>query len=199
MKQKRTSYVLTTNENLPRSQFSKKVLEYVGFDVKFIKCIPHNDRVLSNKISMIHIYEIVANGNEDWVYIFEDDINILEDIKLDEIIEYEKISKMFFYLGVCCYNTHDIINPCKINDKNVTVVSGYVRGLHAIAVSKNGAIELLKFMKEYESEKYMDIILENFSQLYPANVVRYDLMSYIYSHRGLFFQDRDKFPSLINL
>jgi len=65
MTQKRTSYVLTTNENLPRSQFSKKVLEYVGFDVKFIKCIPHNDRVLSNKISMIHIYEIVANGNED--------------------------------------------------------------------------------------------------------------------------------------
>lgn len=38
---------------------------------------------------------------------------------------------------------------------------------------------------------------ENFSIQYPANVVRYDLESYISGHRGVFFQDRKRFPSTI--
>ena len=38
-------------------------------------------------------------------------------------------------------------------------------------------------------------ILEKFTEIYPANVIRYDLESYIKGHRGLFFQDRNRFPS----
>jgi len=197
MRNKRTSYVLTCDENTERSQFSKRVLEYVGFDVNFIKCIPDDNKVLSNKKSMLQIYEMVASGNEDWVYIFEDDINILEDIKIDEIIKYETISSIFFYLGVCCYNRLSSNKKHKIENKDVTIVSGNVRGLHAIALSKQGANELLKFSQYYENIEYMDMILENFSKKYPANVVRYDLESYINGHRGIFFQDRLRFPSTI--
>jgi hypothetical protein len=43
----RTAYLLTTNENSPRAQFSKKVLETIGFTVVFYNAIPHLDKVLS--------------------------------------------------------------------------------------------------------------------------------------------------------
>jgi len=44
----------------------------------------------------------------------------------------------------------------------------------------------------------MDVILEQVSRVCPANVCRYDLESYIPGHRGIFFQDRKKFPSTIS-
>lgn len=43
----------------------------------------------------------------------------------------------------------------------------------------------------------MDVILEAFAAIYPANIVRYDLESYISGHRGVIFQDRNRFPSSI--
>ena len=58
------------------------------------------------------------------------------------------------------------------------------------------ASELLDFSKQ-SNEPYMDVILSNFSLKYPANIVRYDLESYIPGHRGIIFQDRNKFPSSI--
>jgi hypothetical protein len=148
---------------------------------------------------MMSIYEIVAKGSDEWVYIFEDDVNVLQEIRLHEIIEYEKISRMFFYLGTCIpypENSREL-NHKKINNQDVTVVSGNVRGLHSIGLSKEGAKELLLFCKDFENWEYMDMVLENFSEKYPANVIRYDLESYIYGHRGIFFQDRDRFPSSI--
>lgn len=193
----RKAYILTCDETTERSQFSKSVLEHVGFDVIFYKCTKNENKVLSNKISMQQIYEIIANGQDEWCYVFEDDINILEDIKLEEIIEYEKISKTFFYLGTCGFeNEEQLYQPTKINGHNVAIVKGNVRGLHAIALSKEGAKELLTFSQN-SPEVYMDIILEEFSQIHNPNLVRYDLESYIQGHRGIFFQDRDKFPTTI--
>ncbi len=43
----------------------------------------------------------------------------------------------------------------------------------------------------------MDVILEKYCNKYPANVVRYDLESYINGHKGILFQDRKMFQSLI--
>jgi hypothetical protein len=44
----------------------------------------------------------------------------------------------------------------------------------------------------------MDCILEDFASVYPANIVRYDLISPLHpGHRGILFQDRQKFPSTI--
>ena len=195
----RKAYLLTGDINSERCQFSKNILQKVGFQVILFHFIPHENKIISNKNSMIAIYELIANGNDEWVYVFEDDINILEDIKIDEIIQYESISKHFFYLGLCvCHDNNKIyLNKNKINNNDVIIVKGKIRGLHAIGLSKNGAKELIEFTKNYNKYIYMDMVLEEFSILYPANVVRFDLESYIHGHRGVFFQDRQKFPSSI--
>jgi hypothetical protein len=194
----RTAYLLTTNENSPRAQFSKKVLENIGFSVKVCIAIPNNDKVLSNKISMMNIYYNIFNTNEDWAYVFEDDINVVEPIFLDEIIQYENISHPFFYLG-CCINDGETLKSTglAINNHPVTNICGRVRGLHGIGISKEGAKELFQFA--YNSkERYMDCILEKYAAIHPANIVRFDLISpQEKGHRGVLFQDRHQFPSTI--
>jgi len=195
----RTAYLLTTNENSLRAQFSKKVLEKIGFTVKFFVAIPHIDKVLSNKISMMNIYRIIFNMNEEWGYVFEDDINVVEPILLDEIIQYEKISDRFFYLGCCIMNEGETISSTtfKINNHPVIKISRGVRGLHGIGINRAGANELFNFAYT-NHERYMDCILEQFAGIYPANIVRYDLISpQENGHRGVLFQDRLKFPSTI--
>jgi hypothetical protein len=195
--QSRKAYILTCNEYSDRSQFSKTILENIGFEVIFFQCIKNENKVLSNKISMQAIYEIIANGQDEWVYVFEDDINVLHHITLDELQEYENISTLFFYLGTCGFaNPDDLYHQSNINGNKVAIVSGSVRGLHAIALSRKGAKELLQFSQK-TPEIYMDVILEEFSQIHHPVLVRYDLESYIEGHRGIFFQDRDKFPTTI--
>jgi len=190
----RTAYLLTVSSFSERAQFSKRILEGVGFQVIMVRPILHPDKVLSNKISMQMIYQQIALRGE-YAYVFEDDINLLEDIRLDEIIEYEAISPMFFYLGVCEAKHKAEKTGITIRGHDVYQKRGVCRGLHAIGISPQGASELLKFST---SERYMDCILEQFSLLYPANVCRYDLESYIAGHRGIFFQDRRRFPSTIS-
>jgi hypothetical protein len=179
----RTAYLLTTNKFSSRAQFSKRILENIGFTVQFFIAIPNNDKVLSNKISMMNIYNI----------------NVVEPILLDEIIQYEKISNPFFYLGCCMMNDGERLKSTglAINSHPVTSIRGGVRGLHGIGISKEGAKELLVFA--YNSrERYMDCVLEKFSEIHPANIVRYDLMSpQEKGHRGVLFQDRRQFPSSI--
>lgn len=200
-KETRNAYLLTCDENSDRAKFSNNILEKIGFNVNIIKCIKNENKVLSNKNSMIYIYELIANGNDDWGYVFEDDINILENIDIKEIIEYEKISDIFFYLGLCVIDSNNdkysYLNKKKINNHDVTIIKGNIRGLHSIALSKYGAKELLSFLKNYEDFEYMDMILEKFSEKYPANVVRFDLEYKNTGHRGIFFQDREQFQTTI--
>jgi hypothetical protein len=81
--------------------------------------------------------------------------------------------------------------------------SGYVRGAHAIGFSKKGAEAILNFSKEFSDDLepehggVMDVILEKFTYTHPANVCRYDLESYIPGHRGVVYQDRNRFPSIL--
>jgi hypothetical protein len=193
----RKCFILTCNETSERTLFAKNILENIGFQVNLFLAIPNDDKVLSNKQSMLSIYDIIAKGNDEWVYVFEDDINILEHITLDEIIKYEKISSCFFYLGLCDYGPGKYVqHETKISNYPVTIVKGFIRGLHAIGLSKTGAGELFNFAQSLP-ERYMDVCLEWFSTMHPANVVRYDLESYIGGHRGIFFQDRNRFPSSI--
>lgn len=149
---------------------------------------------------MMYIYETIAESSDPYAYVFEDDINVLEPISLADIVKYEKISPMSFYLGCCIpdyqNNSNLKIHDIKIDNKEVTTLSGAVRGLHAIGLSNDGAKLLCNFAK-ISNERYMDMILEDFTRVYPANVIRYDLESYIKGHRGVFFQDRDRFPSTI--
>ena len=205
MIEKRIAYLLTGDETSERTLFSKEVLENIGFDVHMILFLAHPNKVISNKISMQLIYQRIAEMSSDddddadhyFAYVFEDDINVLEPITLEEIVKYENVSERFFYLGVCQYDNIKVIpTVIKINQSPVYQVSGGIRGLHAIGLSKKGAKELLAFSQTSDWE-YMDMILEDFSRLYPANVVRYDLCSYIPGHRGIVFQDRERFPSTI--
>ena len=198
MSDTRIAYLLTTNKDSQRTLFSQQILTQIGFNVALVQHIPHPNPVISNKISMCHIYELIHNGVDEYAYVFEDDINILENISLSEIIKYEPISKMFFYLGICEDRGKNTIEDTmySIHSHKVLSISGNVRGLHAIGLSKNGAKELVEFAKQSNFE-YMDMILEEFSKKYPANIVRYDLQSYIYGHRGIVFQDRLRFPSTI--
>ena len=192
----RNAYLLTANPKSLRCLYSIDVLTNIAFNVIIINCIPNDNKVLSNKISMQYIYDLIKSSDQEYSYVFEDDINILEAIKLEEIIEYEKISEMFFYLGICENGLNVTFTGHKINGHCVYSKSGSVRGLHAIGLSKKGATELLELSKN-DNEIYMDMILEKFSLKYPANCIRYDLESYIYGHKGIIFQDRNRFPSEI--
>jgi hypothetical protein len=193
----RICYLLTGNPDSERAQSSKNVLEKVGFKVTFFKFIENKNNALSNKISMLKIYELILKGDAEWCYVFEDDINILEKITIDEIIEYEKISSNLFYLGVCMYEHYKVqYNSEKIRGHSVAIVKGQVRGAHAIAFSKKGVEEILKFSENVNTD-HSDVLLEQYTNISPANVVRYDLESYIKGHRGIFFQDRNVFPSTI--
>jgi hypothetical protein len=195
----RTAYLLTTNTASPRAQFSKNILEKIGFEVVFFTAIVHTNKVLSNKLSMMCIYEKIGNAKEEWAYVFEDDINVVEPIVLDEIMQYEYISSPFFYLGCCMMNEGKTVKKTGfvINNHEVISIHGDVRGLHGIGISKSGAKELLHFANT-SNHHYMDCILEQFSIMYPANIVRYDLISpQEKGHRGVLYQDRHKFPSSI--
>lgn len=193
----RIAFLLTLNKYSERAIFSKLVLEKIGFEVQFIGCIHNENKVLSNKLSMQNIYSLIKSLSESYYYIFEDDINTLESITLNEIIKYEKLSPVFFYLGLCERpGETSMLTQEKINGHKVFCKSGNIHGLHAIGISNKGASELLDFSKQ-SNEIYMDMILSDFSLIYPANIVRYDLESYIPGHRGIIFQDRKKFPSSI--
>lgn len=199
---KRTAYLLTGDINSDRAIFCKDILDKIGFDVNFIIYTPHTNRVISNTLSMHRIYELIISSidlkDNEFVYFFEDDINCVEPITIDEIIEYEKISNIFFYLGICEHKAYATPTYLKINNHTVYQKKGNVRGTHAFGISKYGAKLLLDFSKQFDQDTYMDMILEEFSVIYPANVVRYDICSTICGHRGIIFQDRTKFQSIMN-
>jgi len=192
---KRDAYILTTNKESERAKFSENVLKKIGFHVHVTQHIPNECKILSIKLSMISIYNKILESGVDYAYVFEDDINAHEEIHLDEIIQYESISPMFFHLGVATYNDIQIKNTnIQINSHDVISVSKHIRGLHAIGISKKGIETFLHFIKQSEFY-HLDEILEEFAGYYPANVARYDLQSYIPGHRGIIFQDRKQFPS----
>jgi len=197
----RKAYLLTCDKNSERTISSKKILESIGFEVILFMAIPNEDKVLSNKNSLLQIYKLISEGENEWAYVFEDDINIHEMFDINELEEYEKISKDFYYLGCCVNpyikNTQHFPSTIIINNRNPIMVRGNIRGHHAIGFSKDGANKLYDFAL-ISKERYMDAILDKYTVLIPTYVYRYDLESYIIGHRGIFFQDEKKFPSIIN-
>jgi hypothetical protein len=197
----RKAYILAFDESSDRVKHSSDLLKKIGFEVILVNTIEHDDAVISNKLGMQTIFEMISNStDETWSYVFEDDIDILEPITLEQIVKYEEISKMFFYLGCCKFCGEKGLKKTKykIDDFPVYSVSGHVACLHAVAYSKHGASELLEFSLNENKERYMDVILRRFSYKYPPNVMRYDLSSPQHeSHRGIFFQDRKRYSSNI--
>jgi len=196
----RTAYLLTTNTTSERTLFSQDILQQIGFNVQIIQHTPHADAKVSNKLSMLGIYKTILNSDEEFAYVFEDDINMLEPITLDEIVNYEAISPRIFYLGCCVPYNNDTITATAntINNHTVFQVVGKIQGLHGIGLSKKGAEALLNFVQSNDDpNKCLDEIVGEFTAYNPAPILRYDLVSYIPSHRGIIFQDRNRFPSMI--
>jgi len=192
----RKAYLLAYRPESKRTKFSLQLLLDIGFDVCIVPTIYHQDAVISNKISMQSIYNEIVNSEDAWSYVFEDDINQIESIDISELIEYEKISNYFFYLGCCLFNRSTIKNTSNIvRGHEVYSVSGFVRCLHGIGLSNEGAKKLLDFSLT-SHHRYMDVILEDFSKIYPANIVRYHLESkHDKNHVGFLFQDREAFQT----
>jgi len=194
---RRNAYLLTLNPRSERALFSKSVLERVGFTVTFAPVVPDQDKVLSNKKSMQAIFSTVAESSDAYSYVFEDDINLLDEIRLGEVVQYEPRAEMFFYLGLCEYGPKNAVDTgIVIEGHRVFQKAGGCRGLHAFGLSKKGAAKLLA-CSVLDEERYMDVILEKFSISHPAHVVRYDLQANV-RHMGVFFQDRARFPSTIS-
>jgi hypothetical protein len=144
-RQRRIAHLITVDENSERCIFSSGILDLIGFDVKIhiavYDPIPYVSLLKTNEL----IFKEILNSKSEWHYIFEDDINMLEYISLEEIIEYEKISNGFFFLGVCKYGLDNgFMTPYEVNNHPVYCVSGCVRGSHAVAFSRT---ELQNFMK----------------------------------------------------
>ena len=197
---RRKAYILTSEEETPRNRFSIPLLKSIGFDVVVFPYIKHDDPIISNKTSMMKIYEMIVNSGETYSYVFEDDINVMESITLSDILKYEAISPRLFFLGCCIpeYQTPSNYKKReeKLDERDVIVLSGAVRGIHALGLSKDVAQELLNYAKKSE-QRHMDMILEEFTLINPANVYRYDLESSMDGHRGMFFQDRTQFCSTL--
>lgn len=197
---KRTAYLLTTNTTSERTLFSQDILQKIGFNVQIVQHTPHTEPKVSNKISMIGIYKTILKSDEEYAYVFEDDINMLETITLDEIVKYEAISPMMFYLGFCVPYNNNTITPTgyAIHNHTVFQVAGKICGLHGIGLSKKGIEQLLNFVQSNDDpNKCLDEIVGEFTAYNPAPIIRYDLESYISRHRGIIFQDRNRFPSMI--
>jgi len=196
----RNAYVLTMDKNSDRAICSKNVLEKIGFTVILFEAIRHKHPVISHRKSMYAIYEKIIEEEENkYCYVFEDDINTLLNIKLNYIIEYEKLNEDIIYLG-CCYNKGKLIKTDKIiNFKPLYKISDGVRGLHSIAITKEGA-KILKTIFDINRETIlMDVLLEKYTKTKPLYIIRQDLVSPCHSgHLGIFFQDRRKFKSILD-
>jgi len=200
-KQRRTAHLITVDENSERCIFSSGILDLIGFDVVVHKAFIHPIPYVSLLKTTELIFEEILKSEYEWHYIFEDDINMIEHITLEEIIKYEKISNGFFFLGVCKYGDIGFTTQYEVNEHPVYKVSGCVRGSHAVAFSKT---ELKNFMKMYEFFTsgpnpilHIDVLYELFTLYHPANVIRMDLQSSIPGHFGIIYQDRERFESLI--
>lgn len=201
----RTAYLISSDapKFAERRAFSTRLLEQIGFTVQFVKFLPDSDPAVSNKRTHQYILEQIIQSGEPYGYVFEDDINVLEPITLDEIVEYEPISNGLFMLGICEYsgNIPEKVDGCiyggmngkptgvEIRSHPVMNISFNFRGSHAYAASPEGAKRLLEYSTQ-SSHRFLDMILEDYSLIEPLNVCRYDLEFDNTGHKGIFFQDR---------
>jgi len=201
----RTAYLISSSEPRfeKRRNLATQLLTKIGFNVKFVQFLPDSDPAISNKRTHQYILQQIIESNSGYGYIFEDDINVLEPITLEEIVQYEPISNGLFMLGICEYsgNVPEKVNGCiyggsngrhtgiQIHSHPVMNISFNFRGSHAYAASPEGAKALLDFSHQ-SSHRFLDVILEDYSRVNPLNVCRYDLEFNNCGHKGIFFQDR---------
>jgi len=190
----RKAFLITTDISNPRTRSSLEILEKVGFVVVFQPVIPHPNKMVSNRLTHMELFrKISVDKTEPWGYIFENDIQILnESFRVNpDIIAFESRHKEFMFLGMCM-------------SKDVLPYSEFYCGncAHAYALTPEGARNLLNFSLNQDSSR----------DLHPQDTITYawclkekgfPVVGMEYrspqneGHFGLFYQDRHHFPSRI--
>jgi len=202
---KRMAYVITLNTSSPRYLQTSSLLRGFGFHVTpvqppYIGETRHL-KTLSNKAALFTAVSAVSTGNDNWGYLFEDDVCMHElwDARgLSEILQSEASSPYFQYLGVCSL------------EKPQRRMCG--RCAHAMGFSKIGAKEFLKFSQQLNhpllasgnspwKEPYFDIVAEGWCRQHAGFPVIGPLERSgrgEVDHYGAFIQDRVRFDSEID-
>jgi len=192
------AHILTTKPSSVRAIHSSNTLKNIGFDtVEFIQ--PNTigqtniERVWSNKNAFLTaLQNFIATSSEDWIFLFEDDISARPGYTTEHIKEALKKEDLFAYLGVCNLKTQKkrLCGRCA----------------HAMAISKKGAKEILDFNLKSttitptdrlpKDEPYFDVVVDTFcTEKGPFLVIGPNDTS---GWHGIFFQDRQKFPTGIS-
>lgn len=199
----RKAFVITVDLDGPRARFARDVLSTVGFEVLLTRAVHDPDPVLSLKRTNMQLWEHIAThcAENEWMYIFEDDVNMLDKLTIAQLVPYERHAESagMFFLGCCLRGWGGVIDtPTLIDGHPVVHVRGHVRGAHAIGYSRTGARAILALAQtpEQTRERHVDIITEAFTTTVVGGVpvVRFDLHSDVDGHNGIVFQDRRRFP-----
>jgi len=199
---KKNAYLLTANANSERTRHSMNTLTIAGFSVVLSMCevVPDikSGMVWSNKNTFIRIIKHYIQSNSTaWLYLFEDDIDVLTNTSIQDIEQNLSESTLFTYLGICAPKTTPSGGKCG-------------RCAHAMRFSYAGSRDVLLFntVSKHQlstgniplDEPFFDVVVEGWCLVNGGfSVVHLELESpQDHRHNGLFFQNRDKFKSLID-
>jgi len=192
----RKAFLITTDKNNRRTVRSKQILEETGFVVVYQLVIPHPNKKVSNRLTHMELFrKISTDKTEPWGYIFENDIQILNaSWKVNpNIISHESRHKEFMFLGLC--TTEDFFPESKPKR-----YCGFCA--HAYALTPKGAGNLLAFSLNENSA--WDLLPQDMVTIrYCIQEKGFPLIGSKYCsprtghHIGLFYQDRESFPSTI--
>jgi len=194
----RTAYLLTIDDTTFRYHHSHKLLLQQGFRVETFIAPKHLDKWYSNRVGLLAILEKIAAKNEHWSYVFEDDINLVEDVPLlSSAKPIERLSDKFFYLGLCQDESWFLRRFTRMHSD---VTCGTCA--HAFAITPVGARELVQFADPElpPLARSFDYTMKEWCEHSNGfRLVRPDLESPLDSNQlGLVYQDRLQFPSTID-
>lgn len=194
-----TAHVLSMDAGAPRARHTANALAAVGFQVVFVAPsaggLTIADKVLSNKRAFLDALERHLQGSPAaWLYLFEDDITAHRGIYLPDVQATESRATHFMYLGIC--------GP-RVRAEWPLLKSGGRCGrcAHAMGFSRAGAAAFLAFNRNntdaYTHGMYLDVMVEAWClSLGGFPVVHFDRAApHEPGHRGVFYQDRRKFPT----
>jgi hypothetical protein len=211
----RTAYLTTADPNSVRARSSAALLQKVGFGVVFVEADAITKTKLGNckEASMKALQMVLDAPGDAWGYIFQDDIALVDDTDpvgaMEQIVKAETVTGLYNFLGVCgpvpWYKLHDgkhyehrALEKEEKLEKEKSRTCG--KCFHAQGLSKRGAAELLKIAAASKMRS-IDTVVQGWcvrEDVAGFDVVGMELKNPENSrHRGLFYQARTKFESII--
>ena len=146
-------HIMSTECHSRRSQHTLNLLETIGIRGIFVKPPLMTDKVVSNRLVQEDIFEKISKMEEQFVFVFEDDL-AMHAITFNQLhAEIQRIYHAtleadvpFFYAGIC-------------GKKRVSEHRFVRRCAHAYAVRPERALQLLDETRKGKS-RYMDAELE---------------------------------------